>query len=125
MSQPAEKLRLDKWLWHARFYKTRSLAAKVVAAGHVRVNRVRVAKPAFAVAPDDVLTFSRDGVVRVVRIVALGARRGPAPEARTLYEDIAPPAADDPPPAPGADGQGRPTKRDRRKLEQARRGALE
>ncbi len=125
MDEAADKLRLDKWLWHARFFKTRSLAARIVAGGHVRVNATRVAKPAFAVAPDDVLTFSKEGTVRVVRIVALGARRGPAPEARALYKDLSPPAPEPQPAAPGSDRQGRPTKRDRRKLDQARRGTLE
>ena len=82
------KLRIDKWLWQARFFKTRSLAAKQVSGGHVRLNGNRVLKPAQAVGPGDVLTFPQGRVVRVVRIEKLGDRRGPAPEAQTLYSDL-------------------------------------
>lgn len=124
------KIRLDKWLWQARFFKTRSLAAKQVSAGHVRVNSNRVGKPAYQVTPGDVLTFPQAKVVRVVQIVQLGERRGPAPEAQTLYQDLAPPAETKPikdilPPTPRYEGKGRPTKRDRRKLDLNARGALE
>ena len=119
---PAEKLRLDKWLWQARFFKTRSLAAKEVSAGHVRVNGTRVSKPAHQVGAEDVLTFPQARVIRVVRILALGTRRGPAPEAQALYEDMTP-SADRPdskeirPSTPRYEGKGRPTKKDRRKLD--------
>ena len=128
MTETADKLRLDKWLWQARFFKTRGLSAKQVSGGHVRVNATRVTKPAHAVGPGDVLTFSQARRVRVVRILALGERRGPATEAATLYEDLSPPA---PPrdlpeaPAPKYEGKGRPTKRDRRKLDLKRGGELE
>lgn len=128
-----EKIRLDKWLWQARFFKTRSLSAKAISGGHLRVNGTRVSKPACGVAAQDVLTFALAGRVRVVRIVALGTRRGPAPEAQALYEDLSPPAPDpqttDPqtsvPPSPRYEGKGRPTKRDRRKLDLNPPGALE
>lgn len=83
-------LRLDKWLWHARFYKTRSLAARVCASGRVRVNGVVVGKAHHLVRSGDVLTFVWNERVLVVRIVALGSRRGPAPEARALYASLAP-----------------------------------
>ena len=132
MDAPAVRIRLDKWLWQARFFKTRSLAAKVVTSG-LRVNGQRIAKPAFAVGPGDVLTFAQGREVRVVRIVALGTRRGPAPEAQALYADLAPPeprAGDgdtpqDAAPAPKYEGRGRPTKRERRRLDQSRVQALE
>ncbi len=88
MTEPSDKLRLDKWLWHARFFKTRSLAAKQVGAGRVRVNGARVTKPAHLVGAGDVLTFARAREVEVIRVEALGTRRGPAPEARTLYADL-------------------------------------
>ncbi|HEU0223057.1 MAG TPA: RNA-binding S4 domain-containing protein [Paracoccaceae bacterium] len=84
----APGIRIDKWLWHARFFRTRSLAARMVAAGGVRVNRVRVTKPAALVRPGDVLTIALPGMVRVVRMVAAGERRGPATEARALYAEI-------------------------------------
>lgn len=90
----AEGLRLDKWLWQARFFKTRSLAATVANKGKVRINRMLVTKPHYRVRPGDVLTFVQGRDIRVVRILALGERRGPAPEARTLYEDIGAPPVD-------------------------------
>ena len=88
-------MRLDKWLWHARFFKTRALASRTVAGGKVRVNARRVSKPSVSVGPGDVLTFVAGRDVRVIRVRALGARRGPATEARSLYDDLAPPASGD------------------------------
>ncbi len=84
------RIRIDKWLWQARFFKSRSLAAGTVSAGHLRLNGAKVAKPGHAVGPGDVLTFPQGGRIRVVRILECGTRRGPAPEARTLYDDLAP-----------------------------------
>lgn len=116
----AETLRLDKWLWHARFLKTRSLASRAVAGDGVRINGARTTKPAAAVRPGDVLTFALGDHVRVIRVAALGVRRGPASEARALYEDLDPPPARAPksprPPeqAERPPGAGRPTKRERR-----------
>jgi len=121
----AEKQRLDKWLWHARFFKTRTLAAEIVSAGHCRVNRQPVRKPAHMVGMGDVLTFPQARDVRVIEIVAVSGRRGPATEARTLYTDLAPPQ-----PKPKAerpvvvaerdDGAGRPTKKERRETDRLR-----
>ena len=111
----AEKLRLDKWLWHARFFKTRSLSAKQVSGGHVRVNGQKAHKPAHGVTLEDVLTFPQGNEIRVVKIVALGTRRGPAPEAQALYMDMTPPR-EERPPEPARTGP-RPTKKDRRDLE--------
>ena len=117
---PVSRQRLDKWLWFARVLKSRTLAARLVAEGHVRVNGVRVDVPAKAVVPGDVLTISLERAVKVFRIVSGGARRGPFEEARLLYEDLSPPP---PPRVPGAllfprraPGSGRPTKRERRSL---------
>ena len=84
----AERQRLDKWLWFARFAKTRTLAAKLVSEGAVRVNGTRAEAPAKLVGPGDVLTIAAQHVTAVVRVVSPGERRGPAPEARRLYEDI-------------------------------------
>ena len=91
MTEPRPRLRLDKWLWQARFVKTRALAVKLIENDGVRVNTQRIAKPGFAVGAGDVLTFARHDRVFVVRIRELGTRRGPAPEARALYEDLSPP----------------------------------
>ena len=120
-----EKLRIDKWLWRARIFKSRTLAAKCVAAGRLRVNRSAIKKANFGVRPGDVLTFTLGPQVRVVEIVALGGRRGPSPEARTLYNDLDPPprrAAGSHVPGPGKrePGAGRPTKRERRVLDRVR-----
>lgn len=80
--------RIDKWLWHARFLKTRGLASRLVSDGKVRVNREKIAKPSHAVRPGDVITTTIAGRVRVARILAIGERRGPPAEARTLYQDL-------------------------------------
>ncbi len=83
-----DTIRLDKWLWRARFFKTRAMASKLCAAGRVRIDGEVVTKAHAAIRPGHVLTFRQARDIRVVRIVALGARRGSAAEARTLYEDL-------------------------------------
>jgi ribosome-associated heat shock protein Hsp15 len=115
----SEAQRLDKWLWFARFARSRTLAARLCAEGRVRVNREIAGKPSAPVRPGDVLTFPQGPHIRVVRILGPGARRGPAEEARTLYEDLAPPAprAPEPQAAERERGAGRPTKRDRRAID--------
>ena len=82
------RLRLDKWLWQARFFKSRGLAAAAIEAGAVRVNGTRVSRPGRDVMEGDTLTFPQGQRIRVVRITALGQRRGPASEAQTLYVDL-------------------------------------
>jgi ribosome-associated heat shock protein Hsp15 len=120
MSETAgTSLRLDKWLWHARFARTRSLAARLVAEARFRINGNPTDKAHHAVRPGDVLTFPLGPHIRVIKVLGLGLRRGPAPEARQLYEDLDPPkplpsAPAEPPVAARPDGAGRPTKRDRR-----------
>ena len=96
-----ERLRLDKWLWYARFCKSRSLAADLCDSRRLRCNGAIVTKAHFGIALNDVLTFPLGRHIRVIKVAALGNRRGPAPEARTLYEDLAPPAADSALPQPG------------------------
>jgi ribosome-associated heat shock protein Hsp15 len=81
-------MRLDKWLWQARFFKSRSLATRFIEKSRCRIDGRVVDKPHAGVAPGMVLTFALGPRVRVVRIVALGERRGPAPEARALYDEI-------------------------------------
>ena len=82
------RLRLDKWLWQARFFKTRADAAEIVSKGRVRVNGQRNAKPGHGIAVGDVLTFPAGDSIRLIRIAALGLRRGPFAEAQTLYIDL-------------------------------------
>ncbi|MDA0703122.1 MAG: RNA-binding S4 domain-containing protein [Proteobacteria bacterium] len=79
-----ETRRLDRWLWFARFFKTRALATRLCEGGRVRVNRVKTRKPSHALRPGDVLTFPQGRVIRVVRVIGLGERRGPVAEARAL-----------------------------------------
>lgn len=119
-------IRIDKWLFHARITKSRSLAAKMVSQGDVLVNAQRVTQPSRAVKPGDLLTVTRDQHVRVFVIRSCGTRRGPAPEAQLLYDDKSPPR---PPKAVSAldrlvpvrePGSGRPTKRERRALDELR-----
>ncbi|KLK91986.1 RNA-binding protein S4 [Microvirga vignae] len=83
-----DRQRLDKWLWFARFAKTRTLAAKLVTSGFVRVNGQRTDNAAKAVAVGDVVTIALARTTLVVRVEGLGERRGPAPEARLLYADL-------------------------------------
>jgi ribosome-associated heat shock protein Hsp15 len=86
------KARLDQWLWFARFVKSRSLAARLCAEGTVRVNDISVRKPNQALRVGDVVVvITHHGTQRSVRVLALGGRRGPASEARLLYEEVAPP----------------------------------
>ena len=116
-------LRADKWLWHARFFKSRSLATQLCQAGKLRLSGLGVVKPG------DVLTFPQARHIRVIKVVALGTRRGPASEAQALYEDLKPPLPESKLPAGTPDaltaakrepGAGRPTKRERRALDRLR-----
>lgn len=118
MAEPVSALRIDKWLWYARFFKTRGLSAKLVSSGRLRVNSEPVCKPAYQVKPGDVLTFPQGKDIRVIRIDALGERRGPATEAATLYTDLSPPEKNrtDVPENPKFEGKGRPAKKDRRQI---------
>ena len=118
----APSLRLDKWLWWARFCRSRTAATKLVGSGRVRCHGAIVAKAHRGVRPGDVLTFPQGEQLRVVRVLGLGSRRGPASEARSLYEDLAPPERKQTSPSPFErdSGAGRPTKRERRALDRLR-----
>ena len=128
-SNADSSLRADKWLWFARFFKTRSLATQLCQAGKLRLSGQGVVKPHYKVKVGDVLTFPQGRHIRVIKVVALGTRRGPAPEAQALYEDLKPPVPESKLPKGTPDalatakrepGSGRPTKRDRRALERLR-----
>ncbi|MGH6761252.1 MAG: RNA-binding S4 domain-containing protein [Phyllobacterium sp.] len=118
-----EKQRIDKWLFFARVVKSRSLAAKLATGGKVRVNKDKIDQASHNVKPGDVLTITMERRVLVYRVLEAGARRGPAEEARTLYEDLSPPplSKDERPvlsALPVRDpGSGRPTKRERRETD--------
>jgi ribosome-associated heat shock protein Hsp15 len=121
---PPDRVRLDKWLWAARFYKTRALAADEIGRGRVAVND-QVAKASRELKPGDVLAFRQGPVVRTVVVRGLSHIRGPAPVAQALYEETAESIAlrekaaeqrrQGTEPAQAIE-QGRPTKRDRRQL---------
>ena len=122
--EPAATMRIDKWLWAARAFKTRSIAADACDGGKVDVNGEAV-KPAKQIRAGDRIEITVSQGRRILKVIALGERRGPAAEARQLYEDLTPPAPprtrQAPPPfrAPGA---GRPTKRERREIDRLRGG---
>ena len=124
---PVERVRVDKWLWAARFFKTRALAHDAVAGGHVRVNGERV-KPARDVRANDVLEVRAGDVVRTVVVLAVAERRGPAKVAATLYEETAESRAERARLAEerrvdaafGGFRAGRPTKLDRRRTDALR-----
>ena len=126
-------LRLDKWLWYARFFKTRALASKAISNGRFRLDGDLMSKPHRQAKPGQVLTFSQGTRIRVVRIKALGARRGPASEAALLYDDLAlvMPATENNKPAamPAFEerqvGDGRPTKRQRRETDRLKAGIFD
>ncbi len=125
-----ERQRIDKWLWAARFYKTRSLASEDLDLGRVAVNG-QAAKPAREVKVGDTVAIRRDAAVRTVVVRGLSGLRGPAPVAQGLYAETPESIAmrerqaqarrDAPEPALSIE-HGRPTKRERRGLDQTRRG---
>lgn len=132
-SETSDRQRLDKWLWFARVVKTRTLASGLVADGKVRINKERITKPSAEVKPGDVVTVSLGGHIRIIKVIGFAVRRGAAPEAARLYEELTVPATANKaraevqssaggkrefPAASGvrAPGSGRPTKRDRRKI---------
>ncbi len=84
----AERQRIDRWLWHARIVRTRLAAASLAAAGHVRVNGVRVTAPSRAVKCDDVVTIALDGGVRVVKVSGFSSRRSDAAATVGLYTEL-------------------------------------
>jgi ribosome-associated heat shock protein Hsp15 len=117
--------RLDKWLWYARFFKSRSLATKLCQSGKVRINGAVTKKAHHVIRIDDVLTFPKERDIRVIKVLDPGLRRGPASEAQTLYQDLEPPqsraskqqAGPQDKPARREPGAGRPTKADRRAID--------
>ena len=117
-------VRLDKWLWYARFFKTRSLATKLISSGKLRINGEVTSKPHRQAQIGQVLTFAQGPSIRVIRIDRIGKCRGPAAEAATLYTDLDPPTAQKTNTEVRLHysrfenrliGSGRPTKKDRRK----------
>jgi ribosome-associated heat shock protein Hsp15 len=121
---PDEQLRIDKWLWAARFFKTRSLAAEAVAGGKVEINGAR-AKPSRAIHPGDQVSIRRGSYEWAVIVMGVAARRGPAPEAQQLYQETEESIRKREATAaqlklerpPEFDSSGRPSKKDRRAIQ--------
>lgn len=125
LADDTKALRLDRWLWYARFFKTRNLATRLIASGKLRLNGEVMSKPHRTAVVGQIMTFMQQNDVRVIEIVALGQRRGPATEAAELYNDLSPPVARtkvDETTVQGFEnrsrGSGRPTKRLRRETDQ-------
>ena len=129
--------RLDQWLWFARITKSRTLAQALIERGKVRVNKERVEKTSHWLKAGDAITISLGPKVRILKVLGIGSRRGPAPEAAALYEELTPrpdqttcsrdagdlkhvPVALTPTPAVRQPGSGRPTKRERRETDRLR-----
>lgn len=121
VSGTGAKQRLDKWLFFSRAVKSRTLAQKLIESGAVRVNALRTDASDHKVGAGDVLTFALKSRILVWRIRDPGSRRGPAPEAAMLYEDLSPPPLPKPEKPPAfaerMPGSGRPTKRERREVD--------
>jgi ribosome-associated heat shock protein Hsp15 len=116
-----DRQRIDRWLWHARIARTRTLAAALSVSGHVRLNGRRVNAAAQAVRSGDVLTIALASRVLVLKVVGFSPRRGGTSQGRALYDDLSPPAVPKEPDARSRPrGSGRPTKRDRRALDRFR-----
>ena len=116
----AATVRVDKWLWATRKFKTRSLAGSTCTSGHVRING-RVAKASSKVKIGDEIKALTPGGARILKVIALGEKRGPASFAVTLYEDLTPEVPKEIAPPRVERGGGRPTKRDRRRFDRQRR----
>lgn len=126
MATAESRQRIDKWLWFARLTKSRTQAQSVVVSGAVRINRQRIDNASHAVRAGDTLTVTLAAGVRVLRVLDTGTRRGPAAEARLLYEDLAPPVPEAPRDETAATDYGaRPDKRERRQIAAMKRAAGE
>ena len=135
MNKPIANQRLDKWLWYARFVKTRTLASRLIEAGKIRINSTRVNKPSTTVKVGDIVTAMIARHLYVLEVLDGGARRGPADEAKGLYKliettrpetgkrkggDDQDKASVEAPPPLRLPGSGRPTKRERRQMDRFR-----
>ena len=113
-----DRQRVDKWLWFARVTRTRTAAQALAVSGQVRVNREKIASASRAVGVGDVLTIVAGPRIRVLKVAAIGVRRGPSSEAQSLFEDLSPPPVA--PESPQVRAGARPTKRDRRAIDSFR-----
>ena len=123
--------RIDKWLWHARFYKTRSIAQKQVATGKIRVDREKISSPSRKVSAGNVLTITRDRDVKIIEILGIADKRGPYSEAQLLYNDMSPPKPEKQKQEQTKESmsriqsEGRPTKHQRKQIMAMKRNFVE
>ena len=127
-----EQQRIDKWIWHARITKTRTLAQKLILAGNVRVNKIKITRPSYQIKSNDILTISKNYRVSVLEIRTLAERRGSANDAQELYSNLNDESElKNTPQLPNkskitqSTRTTRPNKRDRRKLRQLKTNSID
>ena len=123
MTEELERIRVDKWLWYARFFKTRSLSSRFITANGIKLNGKKIFKQSALVSPGDRVTLSMGNDLKIIEILNCGSRRGPASEAQLLYcEEVYPISKGN----SYSDRVGkRPTKKNRRLLEKIKMYSLE
>lgn len=123
--------RIDKWLWHARFYKTRSIAQKQVSTGKIRVDREKISSPSRKVTTGNVLTITRERDIKIIEILGIADKRGPYSEAQLLYNDMSPPKPEKQKQEQTRESmsriqsEGRPTKHQRKQIMAMKRNCVE
>ena len=134
MSEKASSLdtqRIDKWLWHARFFKTRSLCQKQITTGKIRVDREKISSPSRKVIVGNVLTITREREIKIIEIIGIADKRGPYSEARLLYNDLSPPKPEKQVKQQTTESlsriktEGRPTKHQRKQIMAMKRNSSE
>ena len=123
--------RIDKWLWHARFFKTRSLAQKQVVTGKIRVNREKISSPSRKILIGNVLTITRERDIKIIEVLGIADKRGPYSQAQLLYNDMSPPKPEKQKQEQTRDSmsriqsEGRPTKHQRKQIMAMKRNSSE
>jgi len=122
MNEQTPSQRIDKWLWHARIIKSRSLAQKLITSGKVRVDTVKITNASSQVRSSNVLTISLERDIKIIEITGIPKRRGPFSEAQTFYNDLTPPKEPKPKNTKGEtitigiEGTGKPDKHQRKQI---------
>ena len=130
-SSSPETQRIDKWLWHARFFKTRSLSQKQITTGKIRVDREKISNPSRKITIGNVLTITREREIKIIEIIAIADKRGPYSEARLLYNDLSPPKPEKQKQEQTTEAlsriksDGRPTKHQRKQIMALKRNSSE
>lgn len=128
-SKPSQ--RVDKWLWHARFFKTRSIAQKQVVTGKIRVDSEKISSPSRKVIPGNVLTITRERDIKIIEILGIADKRGPFSQAQLLYNDLSPPKPEKEKQEQTKESmsriqsEGRPTKHQRKQIMAMKRNSVE